>query len=82
MGVKTDDSNAFMEMERKYYRLAHAHRMTLNVLPYSGAGEIDWASRRNNLSRSARWNRLSSLFPHSLGRLCHQNDCPSYADSR
>jgi hypothetical protein len=42
MGVKTDDAKAFMEMERKYYRLAHAHRMTLNVLPYSQSGIINW----------------------------------------
>jgi hypothetical protein len=42
MGVKTSDAAAFMEMERKYYRLAHAHRMTLNVLPYSQSGNINW----------------------------------------
>ncbi len=42
MGVKTSDPKAFMEMERKYYRLAHSHRMTLNVLPYSQSGSINW----------------------------------------
>ena len=42
MGVKSSDAKAFMDMERKYYRLAHAHRMTLSVLPYSQSGSIDW----------------------------------------
>ncbi|MCK4624152.1 MAG: hypothetical protein KAV00_02495, partial [Phycisphaerae bacterium] len=42
MGVKHSDPKAFMEMERKYYRLAHSHRMTLNVLPYSQSGSINW----------------------------------------
>ena len=42
MGVRTSDPRAFIEMERKYYRLAHAHRMTLNVLPYSQSGRINW----------------------------------------
>jgi hypothetical protein len=28
-------------MERKYYRLAHSHRMTLNVLPYSQSGQMN-----------------------------------------
>ncbi|MCK4625447.1 MAG: DUF4091 domain-containing protein [Phycisphaerae bacterium] len=42
MGVKNSDPKAFMEMERKYYRLAHSHRMTLNVLPYSQSGSINW----------------------------------------
>ncbi len=42
MGVRSSDPNAFVAMERKYYRLAHAHRMTLSVLPYSQAGEIHW----------------------------------------
>ncbi len=42
MGAKTSDPKAFIEMERKYYRLAHAHRMTLNVLPYSQSGSIHW----------------------------------------
>jgi hypothetical protein len=31
-------------MERKYYRLAHQHRMTLNVLPYSQRGSVHWRS--------------------------------------
>ncbi len=42
MGVRPSDANAFLAMERKYYRLAHAHRMTLSVLPYNQAGEIHW----------------------------------------
>jgi len=42
MGVRTRDPKAYMAMERKYYRLAHAHRMTLNVLPYSQSGSINW----------------------------------------
>lgn len=41
MGVKPKQREAFLEMERKYYRLAHAHRMTLNVLPYSQSGELN-----------------------------------------
>lgn len=40
MGVKADDDTEFFEAERKYYRLAQSHRMTLNVLPYSQAGEV------------------------------------------
>ncbi len=42
MGVRPSDPTAFLAMERKYYRLAHAHRMTLSVLPYNQAGEIHW----------------------------------------
>ena len=38
MGVDGKDRRAFLEMERKYYRLAHAHRMTLNILPYGQSG--------------------------------------------
>ena len=41
MGVKWKARAAFFEMERKYYRLAHAHRMTLNVLPYSQSGQMN-----------------------------------------
>ena len=44
MGVKPADAEKFIEAERTYYRLAHAHRMTLNVLPYSQSGNIDWRS--------------------------------------
>ena len=44
MGVRNSDPEAFMEMERKYYRLAHAHRMTLSVLPYSQSGSVHWRS--------------------------------------
>ncbi|MFP4053151.1 MAG: hypothetical protein ACLFV7_04725 [Phycisphaerae bacterium] len=44
MGLRPSDPAAFFEMERKYYRLAHAHRMTLSVLPYSQAGESHWRS--------------------------------------
>ena len=40
MAVPRSDALAFTEMERKYYRLAHAHRMTLNALPYSQSGQI------------------------------------------
>ncbi|MBN1852893.1 MAG: DUF4091 domain-containing protein [Pirellulales bacterium] len=42
MGMATAASESFMPMERNYYRLAHAHRMTLNVLPYSQSGGINW----------------------------------------
>ena len=42
MGVKVADAKRFIEMERKYYQLAHRHRMTLNVLPYSQSGSINW----------------------------------------
>jgi len=56
MGVKTDDPKAFMEMERKYYRLAHAHRMTLNVLPYSQSGSIHWrGAPKINADGSLDW---------------------------
>ncbi|HAU39291.1 MAG TPA: hypothetical protein DCX07_16475 [Phycisphaerales bacterium] len=42
MGERESDPAAYLEMERKYYRLAHAHRMTLNVLPYSQSGQVHW----------------------------------------
>ena len=42
MGLKHAEAEAFMEMERKYYRLAHSHRMTLDVLPYSQSGLLNW----------------------------------------
>ncbi len=41
-GAKDSDAEAFMEAEQKFYRLAHSHRMTLNVLPYSQSGHINW----------------------------------------
>jgi hypothetical protein len=42
MGVSSSDAKAYMTAERRYYRLAHAHRMTLSVLPYSQSGSINW----------------------------------------
>jgi len=42
MGVNSSNAAATMAAERKYYRLAHAHRMTLSVLPYSQSGSIHW----------------------------------------
>ncbi len=42
MGVRSSDAAAYLAAERKYYRLAHSHRMTLNVLPYSQSGSIGW----------------------------------------
>jgi len=44
MGLSSSNAAAFLAAEREYYRLAHAHRMTLNVLPYSQSGLIDWRS--------------------------------------
>ena len=44
MGLRPAQTAAFEEMERKYYRLAHAHRMTLAVLPYSQSGAMNDAS--------------------------------------
>ncbi|MDP6634469.1 MAG: DUF4091 domain-containing protein [Phycisphaerae bacterium] len=42
LGARNSDAKAFIAAERKYYRLAHAHRMTLAVLPYSQDGSIAW----------------------------------------
>jgi hypothetical protein len=53
MGVRPRDGNAFLAMERKYYRLAHAHRMTLSVLPYSQSGHVH-PSSVPELKRSGR----------------------------
>ena len=53
MGVRETDPAAFMAMERKYYRLAHQHRMTLNVLPYSQSGRVHWHSAPKLAGRGA-----------------------------
>lgn len=34
---------AFMEMERSFHRLAHEHRATLAIVPYSHRGHLQWA---------------------------------------
>ena len=44
MGVRPSQLAAFLAAEQGYYRLAHAHRMTLNVLPYSQSGNISWGA--------------------------------------
>ncbi len=54
MGVRNSDAKAFMAAERKYYRLAHAHRMTLAVLPYSQSGSIDWRGAPKISGRGAK----------------------------
>jgi len=53
MGVRNSDAAAYMAAERKYYRLAHSHRMTLNVLPYSQSGSIDWRGAPKITGRGA-----------------------------
>jgi hypothetical protein len=42
LGKKPQQRDQFLKAERAYYALAHAHRMTLNVLPYNQAGEVAW----------------------------------------
>jgi hypothetical protein len=42
LGGRKEDPDRFLELERRYYRLAHAHRLTLNVLPYSQSGNVAW----------------------------------------
>jgi len=61
MGVSSSNAAAFLAAERKYYRLAHAHRMTLNVLPYSQSGSIGWrgapkVSGRGRNCKIADWS--------------------------
>ena len=36
-------SPGFMEMERSFHRLAHEHRATLAIVPYSHRGNLQWA---------------------------------------
>jgi hypothetical protein len=41
MGVRLEGSGrAFYRAEHDYHRLAHAHRMTLNIVPYNQKGEV------------------------------------------
>ncbi len=40
LGIKPAQVDKYFAAERKYYQLAHQHRMTLNVLPYSQAGKV------------------------------------------
>ena len=54
MGADSQDAAAFLAAERAYYRLAHAHRMTLNVLPYSQSGSIDWRGAPKIAGRGAQ----------------------------
>ena len=54
MGVRVSDPKALAAMERKYYRLAHAHRMTLNVLPYTQAGQVRPFAAPETEGRGAR----------------------------
>ena len=37
-----EGSAAFMEMERSFHRLAHEHRGTLAIVPYSHRGRLHW----------------------------------------
>lgn len=37
-------SPGFLEMERSFHRLAHEHRATLAIVPYSHRGNLDWCS--------------------------------------
>ncbi|MBL7221895.1 MAG: DUF4091 domain-containing protein [Phycisphaerae bacterium] len=53
MGVRSSDAAAYLDAERKYYRLAHSHRMTLNVLPYSQDGSIWWRGAPKITGRGA-----------------------------
>ena len=53
MGASSSNAAAFLAAERKYYRLAHAHRMTLNVLPYSQSGSISWRGAPKITGRGA-----------------------------
>ena len=53
MGVRSSDAAAYITAERKYYRLAHSHRMTLNVLPYSQSGSIGWRGAPKITGRGA-----------------------------
>ena len=53
MGASSSNAAAFLAAERKYYRLAHSHRMTLNVLPYSQSGSIDWRGAPKITGRGA-----------------------------
>jgi len=62
MGVKFSDARAFMDMERKYYRLAHTHRMTLSVLPYSQSGAIDWRGAPKLTPKGADWSEWDERY--------------------
>ncbi len=42
MGLGNSQADAMIAMNQKYHRLAHAHRMTLNPLPYTQAGQPGW----------------------------------------
>ncbi len=53
------DTEAFLAAERAYYRLAHAHRMTLNVLPYNQAGEIQRTSSAPRLTGRGKDRRVA-----------------------
>ncbi len=67
MGVSSASPDAYVAAERKYYRLAHAHRMTLNVLPYSQSGSINWrgapiVSGRGADCRVTDWRQWDQRF--------------------
>ncbi|MCP4376017.1 MAG: hypothetical protein GY794_07570, partial [bacterium] len=67
MGVSSSRAAEFIAMERRYYRLAHAHRMTLNVLPYSQSGSIDWCGApkvtgRGAACRVSDWRQWDQRF--------------------
>jgi hypothetical protein len=39
-----EGSPGFLEMERAYHRLAHEHRATLAIVPYSHRGNLQWCT--------------------------------------
>ncbi len=42
-GKDKEGSAAYMELERAYHRMAHEHRATLAIVPYSHRGRLQWA---------------------------------------
>jgi len=42
-GVGKEGGPEFMDLERAYHRMAHEHRATLAVVPYSHRGRLQWA---------------------------------------
>jgi len=62
-----EDAAAILADERKFYRLAHAHRMVLNVLPYSQSGQIGWLGApalagRGAACKVADWSAWDAHF--------------------
>ncbi|MFP4356791.1 MAG: hypothetical protein ACLFUJ_16910, partial [Phycisphaerae bacterium] len=55
------DTRQFLQAERDYYRLAHSHRMTLNVLPYNQAGEIHRRSSAPAVAGAGAQRRITDF---------------------